>query len=269
MTTKKIFLDTNVIVAASIQAKSEELGKTIAHTHFRESSNLLSALRQYSSNKIGVTSKTVEGEAYRVIIKAIKSEFDKHVNYQNHNAEPLFDEFARICNICLNRTRQLFSFLVIEILDKSEVKKNLEKVNDMVTYVYTLNARYGTIEHRRILAKRKKDASTKFSWTAALHREVYMMFRDQVEREYVQIRKFMEKEPNGNNNDKQILAEAITVKSGLGNEMQFYIASHDTKFFSPLRLKGGSKSELITIEINNRFGITCDTPLEIIKILNS
>lgn len=263
----KIFLDTNVIIAASIQANSKEFGKPITHIHFQESSHLLSILRKEVSKKIGITSKTVEGETYNKIIRAVKSELDKQLDYQKQNIASLFEEFSKISNICLNRTRQILSFIIIENPDKSEIKKNLEKVDDMVSYLHRLSARYATSTNRMIQAKRRKETTSKSFWKAELHREVYKAFREEVERESIQILKFMEKEPNGNNNDKQILAEAVTIKNQLDNTNQFYIASNDTKFFSPLRLKGGRKSNLVTSEINNRFGITCDTPLEIRKII--
>ena len=267
-TTTKIFLDTNVIIAGSIQVKSEELGQPITHIHFQESIHLLTLLRKNLSKKIGITSQTVENETFNNLIKAVKNEFDKHINHQTTNLQAIFNEFAQISNVCLRKARQLLSSLIIETLNDSEVQANLVKVEDMAQHLQRLSGSYATPLNRKIRAKRQKDASSNASWSAEIHRAVYKAYRDQIERDAVQICEFVANEPNHNSQDKLILAEAITIKNQLDKETIFFIASNDTRFFSPIRIRGGNKSELVTSEIHNRFGITCDIPQEIRKFVS-
>ncbi len=260
----KVFLDTNIIVSASIQVNSQKFGKPVIHPFFQESMHLLSTIRKKPNKQFGISSKTVEGETYRVIIKAVKHEVDKQIIQQsNISIETLFDEFSRISNVCLNKTRQLLSFISIEPVDSSEVQKNLGLVEEMAKSLkITYEGKYINRINKEIAAKRRRDTTMKFQWKTELRREVYRMFREEIEREAIQICGFMSNEPHKNKNDKQILAEAITIKNTLDNS-QFYIASNDKKFFSPITLKGGFKSDLVTKEIYNRFGIICDTPKEI------
>lgn len=261
----KTFLDTNVIVSARIQVNSKKFGAPITHPFFQESMHLLAMLRKITPSP-SITSKTVEGETYATLIKAVKYEVDKHTNGQNIPKADLFNEFSRISNICLNRARQQLSFITIESVDKSEKKQNLGKIEDMVRALRAkYDGNYANPMNRDIAAKRRRDTTLKYQWKTEMRKEVYRMFREQVEREAIQICQFLANEPNNNINDKQILAEAITIKNSLVDNSQFYIVSNDKKFFAPIRLKGGAKSDLVTSEINNRFGIICDTPREIRK----
>ena len=63
-----------------------------------------------------------------------------------------------------------------------------------------------------------------------------------------------------------ILAEVIAFKKSLsGGDSCVLIASLDSGFFSPYYCYGG-KSDIVTEEIYNRFGIRCDHPREIFRM---
>ena len=197
---------------------------------FQESMHLLSTLRKHTSKKIAITSKTVEGETYYQIIKAVKTEFDKQTKSEKVDPKILFDEFSNISNVCQNNARKLLSSISIEPTDKSEVKQNLEKVEDMVKFLKKLyEGKYATRMNRTITAKRKRDKTLKFTWKTELRQEVYRLYREEVERDSMQICQFMSKEPNGNINDKRILAEAIAIKNSLEDDQDFFIASNDMR----------------------------------------
>ncbi len=123
--------------------------------------------------------------------------------------------------------------------------------------------------NRNIEAKRRTESIVNSKWKASLKAEAYRAHRLQVNREAVQVEKFMRKHPNLG--DSRILAEAIAIKRQIeanSGHVNFYIASCDTGFFSPHRVKGGTKSDVVTNEINSRFGIVCDFPTEIRKQVN-
>ena len=80
-------------------------------------------------------------------------------------------------------------------------------------------------------------------------------------RESKQLERFMRKYPN--TPDQMILAEVITFKKSLaGDNTYVLIASSDSGFFSPYYYYDG-KSNIVTEEIYNRFGIRCDHPMEV------
>ena len=128
-------------------------------------------------------------------------------------------------------------------------------------------SRYINRMNRNIEAKRRTEPITNSAWKGTLKAEAYRAHRLQVEREAVQVKKFMSKYPNPG--DSRILAEALAIKRQIeayGQHVNFYIASSDTGFFSPRRMKGGAKSDVVTNEISTRFGIICDFPAEIRKL---
>jgi len=193
---------------------------------------------------------------------------DQARQHSTLDIKTLLNEFSNISNICLNNARNLFSFISIEYPDKSDVKKNLIRVDKMVAYLKRqYEGKYVNRMNRFIAAKRRVDTTKKYHWKNELRNEVFRVFREEIERESIQICAFMAKEPNGNSCDKQILAEAITMKESFNENGSFYIASGDMRFFSPLMLKGGAKSDLVTSAIYNEFGIICNIPQKIRGLL--
>ena len=71
-------------------------------------------------------------------------------------------------------------------------------------------------------------------------------------------KKSEEKNQKKHDPDKLILAQAATYKKSVNSKYKIYIASNDTRFFSPY--KGDST---ITDAIRDKFGIICGNPKEI------
>lgn len=270
MTRNKVFIDSNVVVAASIRANVKSIGITVQHQFYDQSIHLFGVFRKNASKQIGITTKTVRGESFNILSKAVNGIiFDNHPDSFSKRRQ-LLNSATAIVNLCYSKMQGLFSTVIMESPDDHEVQTCMQDVNNMSDHVkLRYNTRYSTSVQKTIEAKRRTEKIMGSAWKFGLKKEVYRAHRLQVERESVQPERFMRKYPN--RGDSRILAEAIVIKRGYesdGDMVNFYIASCDVGFFSPLRLKGNAVSDLVTAEIHNRFGIICDFPKEIIKKLS-
>ena len=269
MTKTKILLDSSVIVSASIQANVASIGATVNHRFHEDSIHLFNIFRKRADEGIGITTKTVRDESFHTLPKAVKNSIQENLPAQKDKQKKLFDETTSIINLCDNKMRDLFSTLLLETPSNEIVQSCVTDVNDMSEYIKTCyKSRYINRMNRNIKAKHRK-SKTKPNWFKALKADVYYEQRLQVERETVQMKKFMSKYPNSG--DSKILAEAVAIKRQMesdGEDVDFYIASSDTGFFSPPRVMDGAKSDIVTNEIKTRFGIICDFPAEIRRLAN-
>lgn len=270
MTKTKILLDSSVIISASIQANVASIGVTVKHRLYEDSIHLFNIFRKRANEGIGITTKTVRDESFHALSKAVTNSIQENLPAQKDKRKKLFDETTSIINLCENQMRDLFSTLLLETPSNEIVQSCVTDVADMSEYIKTCyeSSSYIHPRNRNIEAKRRTPIENS-NWSGALKAEAYRAQRLQVEREAVQVEKFMSKYPNSG--DSKILAEALAIKRQIeadGQDVNFYIASSDTGFFSPHRVRGGAKSDFVTNQIKTRFGITCDFPEEIGKLAN-
>lgn len=266
---QKIIIDTNVIVSASVLVNVEELGLPVRHRFYNESSQLFSIFKKRPSEKIGIATPTVRSEAFLVLSKSVHDTFTSNLDIRDiRTREIFFNNAVAFVNLCEHKMRGLFSVLEQPNMSGYYFRINLEKVRAMSRYIKdTLWAqgyarRYQKDEE---VERRSKSIITEPAWKDDQKEEVITTHSEQVYRESKQLDKFMRKYPN--RNDQNILAEAITIQYYYPNH-QFYLASCDTGFFSPLRIQGGVKSDTVTREIASRFNIICDFPREIFSIVD-
>lgn len=263
----KVLIDTNVLVAASIQANISEINLTVKHPHYDESRKLFSVFQKNVAKQLGITTKTVRGESFKVITRAVNSIInDKKINDPKVKQDS-FKIGSKIVNLCDKKMKLLLNSLVIEQANENEVKIKYQKVKEMAEYIKTqYEGKYINKMNRNIEAKRRTERISNTKWNEALKEQVYWAHRKQVEQEKLQPKRFMSKYPN--EQDSRILSEAIAIKEKLEKQdvkINFYIASCDMGFFAPLRLRNGGISNMVTNEIRNRFNIVCDLPREIEK----
>ncbi len=84
-----------------------------------------------------------------------------------------------------------------------------------------------------------------------------------------QLRRLVKKSPSLN--DETILAEATCLRESYNrsNPTEMYLASADLLFAPMLNADGSVKSEVITVEIRQQFGVKCDWPHRISQHLES
>ena len=254
-----ILLDTNVFISASIyiQVKNSEI-KT-SHKFYDQSRKLLSLLKKHN-HVTGMTTKTVKGEAFAVFNKALGDVMNDNIS----DRKIFYDNKVAITNKCYTKIQEFFSDIDIENLDNGDVEralKDVKKMADELICIYKRN--YDTSLARNIAAKRRTQPIQGARWKWGLKAASYDAHMRQIEVERLQIEKFAFKHPN--TNDMRILAEAITIKDMM-NENHFLIASCDTGFFSPIRTKKKSISNIVTKKIYDTFNIDCDFPNQIITM---
>ena len=255
----KVVPDTNVVVAASIMENAGELG--IIKHHFYDQSIQLFSL--FKDNDIGVAMPKVRSECFMVLSKAVKAVFVPNNKLDMTLKEKFYDESVAIISSSEYKMRVLLSRLTAADLDKGKILDNLKGVIQMSRDLKDMyHTKYRSTDWRKQETKnRSKTVLTEPAWKQEQKKEVVHAHRSQVTREAKQLERFMKKYPN--KPDQMILAEVITFKKSLaGKNPYLLIASSDSGFFSPYYYYGG-KSNIVTEEIYNRFGIRCDHPREV------
>lgn len=262
----KILVDTNVIVAASINENVQELNAPVKHDFHDESIHLFGIFKRRLSERIGIITSTIESESFYTLNTAVNSIITKNVS-DIELKRKLFDHAVAIINLCEDKMRKLISVLLREPISETDFAKNLSLVDKMCEDVKsTWEQKYATRELREKESwERARPILNEPKWRGDMKQDVIRIHRQQVEREAVQLKRFVDGYPHLS--DRKILAEAISIAkyyckiSGI----TFFIASCDMGFFSPYRVKSGVHSDIVTKEIKKRFDISCDFPYKIIQ----
>lgn len=260
----KIIIDTNVIVAASILENYSALGIQIKHRFYEQSRQLFSIFAKKPHEKIGIAVPTVKAEAFLVLSQAVKQTFIEHLSgMQSIQQKKIFyNDAVALINSSDHKMRYLFSLLVHKTPNKRYYNSSFNKVKTMSIYLRDVwNQKYRKrYQKENQVKERAKPIINEPKWKDEQKEEVIVTHREQVAIESRQLEKFMRKYPNPG--DQNILAETLTIKGDYyhsGEDYKFYIASCDTGFFSPL-IWHDTLSNIVTSEIEDRFGITCNLP---------
>jgi len=183
-------------------------------------------------------------------------------NQDVHRRKIFYDNAVGFVNASEHRMQELLGLLIPKNPDKNLVKKNHELVKDMSLYLkdewqIKYRRRRKRIEESQ---QRSENIGTERYWGEEQKDEVFYTHISQVNIEARQLEKFMRKWPN--HNDEKILAETLTIREDyrrIEENYQFFIASCDTGFFSPMMIKG-ALSNIVTAEIKDRFNIICHVP---------
>ena len=251
--------DTNVVVAASIMENAKELG-VIKHVFYPDSIQLLSLFKK---SKIGFVMPKVRTECFAILSKAVKSTYTPKKNIDVTLKMEIYDELVAIVLSSEYKMREILSRLNTVKLNSKNVNQNLKNVRQMSIHLKSLyNNQYRSSKSRKKTID-KYGKSAKGTWRSGLKNAIHYARRTQIVREGKQLERFMKKYPNSA--DELILAEVITFKESIhANNLDIFIASSDVGFFVPLYICGG-KSDMVTNEIYQRFGIICDHPKEIFR----
>ena len=266
----KIVIDTNVIVAASILEKIREIDIQVKHHFYDQSRQLFSIFQKRPDKKIGIAVPTVRSEAFLVLSKAVRSSFTDSFLLDMESKEIFYDQLVALVNSCEHKMRHLFSLLIEINPTREKISKNSQAVKDMAVYLRDLwKHKYKFHDQKEKQSRiRAKPIKSEPKWLHDQKEEVLRAHREQISLEAKQLGRFMNKYPNSN--DQGILTETISIREHyaiIGEKYQFYIASCDTGFFSPV-IYHGAKSDLVTKEINDRFEIICDQPKVIFWLID-
>ena len=252
-----ILLDTNVFIAACIYIQVKDYKIKIRHKFYDQSIKLLSLIKKHD-HVTGMTTKTVKGETFAVFNKALENV----IHDNTFERKTLYDNRVAITNKCYKKIQEFFTYVDIKNLNDDDVKCALEDVKKMADELICLYKRnYEAPLTRNIAAKRRTHSIQGARWKWGLKVESYNAHMRQIELERLQMKKFALKHPNIN--DMRILSESIIIKK-IMDENNFLIASCDTGFFSPIRTRKGSISNIVTKKIYDTFNIDCDVPNQVI-----
>ena len=258
----KIFLDSNIIISASIIVNSISMNNQIKHECYQESKHLITELNKPSNREIGIISSTVVCEVRAKLHFVVKKLLQKSNNVQK-NTRISNEDYSLYYDYCDAKVNEIFERLIVEDIDDADRERHFFEINQAITQLQQMYDRnYSTPHKRNTLAKErvKQHGSIKSS---GIYHEVFQVEFEQVVDESRQIHDFITNEStNKNSMDKKILADTLVIKEKY-NESTFYIASNDKRFFAPLDLSSTRTSQLLTDTIQTKFNIICDTPQKI------
>lgn len=248
----KILVETSVVLAASIRVSFPEEGE-IRDEFYYPAIELFALIRKNLPYRLGITTQTIELEAYKTLSEAIANRIERDVPDKSKHYE--YNSIA--WNKCEESMRKLVNTLLREPCDEEA----LMELNNEVYHMYKgLEARAMTEgqlidqAHRDIMASSSKMRKTIFDAHCMLLRQ-----------ENVQLLRL--KRHHASPTDIKILAQAIYIKrryATSGTNEHVLLASTDSNNFVPAHSIYGL-SRTVTDEIERRYGIVCDWPFEIQK----
>jgi len=257
----KILIETSVLLAGSILAEIPDIGEPIKDEFYEASQRLFSLIRKNIADKLGVTTQTVEEEAFHELQDVVKRLVNKRAR-DIPDWSKLFPYYSSALNICGERMKKLRNCLLREALMEEEVEAN----------VFTIRALYYALENyvktdqqieEEVMMKYPTTTDADMRRAAALLRQELANVR---KRDNIQYRKLKDKHVDPN--DITILAEAMHIlsqyKAERGPEFKLYLASTDTNHFVPVRDPEG-ESGPVTRTILHKTGVTCAWPDDILR----
>ena len=253
-TNSKVFLDTCVLVSASVYGSYKDLGVELEHQFYAKTVPLFEIIRKYVNKRIGIITFTIELQAVGVIAKAIAGELEEKAEAVENTElrAKLFESHTVFFDQCLGHLHENLSILQREPVPEIEKERCYPEVSIMYSQ---LQDQAKQLDIDQII-----NANVAQHYQKTIRYEVY----GQYQKRYKQLLK-LKNEPV-EESDKRILCEAISLlklyQQSIPN-VRMYLASTDYHF-SPSDSEGE-----ITQQIEKRFQITCDWPDKIAKYLKS
>jgi hypothetical protein len=254
-TISKVFLDTSVLVSASVYGSYQDLGVKLEHEFYAKTVPLFDIIKKYVDKRVGIISFTIETQAIAVIASAVTSALEEKAEkiVDPESRAKLFESHTIFFDQCLAHLQDNLSILQREPVVQSEKSRYYSDV----TIMY--NDLRNTARNLDIDQIINGNVTPRYRGT--IRHEVY----EQYKKRYKQLLK-LQNEPV-EESDKTILCEAICLldyyRKTINPDVKMYLASTDYHF-SPCDSEGE-----ITEQIKKRFQIVCDWPDEIAGYLKS
>ena len=266
---KKIFIETSVLVAASNHVTLSP-GQEIEDKFYQESVELLALLKKHFQFRLGLTTKTVETEAKKVLMQAITSSLERNAPDKSQT----FEAKSFHWNRCAERLEEHVSYLRIEPTPKELIDPLEKEVRD--TYKQLMQLRKNDWQLKKEAREEvEREYVPKPSFYHTHHSEVqrskdetFNIKYEQKLRENMQLVRLCR--TPASRADRLILAEAVLIRRDYAQKepgTQLYLASCDFNNFSPYFHNELGLSDRVTREIQRKFGVTCDRPVELTKLL--
>jgi hypothetical protein len=245
----KILIDTCVLIAASTFYASDDLSIKLEHQFYKQADPLIRFIKENLSDRIGITTSTIERQSVPAFQNAIDLELEKTGIDRDND----FPNYSFIRNYCGEKLKKIVSYLVREPTDEEDVRANYGFVDKLYTEKADEAVKLGYLDPR--YKKQTEQAAGRFRSVAN------WIYRRQQKQDDFQLTNLLKKRVE--TSDKWILSEAIYL-SRLYNitdseQVVFFLASTD-HHFSPKRWPNGVISKQVTTAIKEKFDIFCDWP---------
>lgn len=254
-TISKVFLDTCVLVSASVYGSYQDLGIKLEHDFYTKTVPLFDTIKKHVDKRIGIITFTIETQAIAVIASAVTSTLEEKAEetLDSESRAKLFESHTVFFDQCLAHLQENLSFLQREPVIQSE---KLRYYSDVTIMYNDLRNTAKKLDINQII-----NANVTPRYRETIRHEVY----EQYKKRYKQLLK-LQNEPV-EESDKTILCEAICLldyyRKTINPDTKMYLSSTDYHF-SPCDSAGE-----ITEQIEKKFHIVCDWPEKIAGYLKS
>jgi len=254
-TISKVFLDTSVIVSASVYGSYQDLGVKLEHEFYTKTVSLFDIIKRHVDKRIGIITFTIETQAIAVIASAVTSALEEKAEktLDPESRAKLFESHTIFFDQCLAHLQENLSILQREPVVQSEKTRYYSEVTIMYD---NLQNTAKNLDINQII-----NANVTPRYRKTIRHEVY----EQCKKRYKQLLK-LQNEPV-EESDKTILCEAICLldhyRKTINPDIKMYLSSTDYHF-SPCDSEGE-----ITEQIKKKFHIVCDWPDKIARYLKS
>lgn len=251
-TVSKVFLDTCVLVSASVYGSYEDLGIKLEHQFYSITVPLFDIIKKYVTKRIGVITYTIETQAIGVIASAVAGALEEKaesIDTPELRAK-IFESHAIFFDQCFGHLQDNLSILQREPVSHDERDQCYQAVSVMYNDLRNIA--------KKLDIDQLIDGNVTAKYRETIRYEVYKQYQIR----YKQLLK-LKNEPV-EESDKSILCEAITllrIYQQTNPNIKMYLASTDYHF-SPSD-SGGEIAE----QIKKQFQITCDWPHKVAKYL--
>jgi hypothetical protein len=252
--TSKVFLDTCVLVSASVYGTYKDLNIQLEHQFYLKTVPLFEIIRRNTERRVGIITLTIETQAIAVIASAVSTELEDKAESITDPVlrDKLFETHTVFFDQCLAHLQENLSILQREPVSLAERDRYYPEVSRMYNSLQSI-AQNLDINHLI-------DANVTRRYRGIIRNEVFQQYK----KRYKQLLK-LKSEPV-EESDKRILCEAISILKVYQKtepKMKMYLASTDYHF-SPSNSEGE-----ITKKIKEYFQVACDWPDEVAKCLKS
>jgi hypothetical protein len=246
----RVFIETSVLVSASVYAASEKTPVKLKHLFFDECSDLFGLIRKHKLKRLGISTMVVQDEANGVLEKAIIRQLES----EKYPREKWFEVMSVLLSSCGDRMRELSGLLQWEPVDEKDAEDIYKRV--LATYL-DLRKEASLADPARVASLKTKLAP------GPLRKIASSIYKNQEVLENLQLLSLLRGFPS--EKDLRILADAIHLLrhyKGVGEPTQMFLASCDT-LLSPKRLRNGGYSNKVTKRIQHDYDLECAWPHQI------
>jgi len=256
---EKVIIDASVLIAASLNHTSRELGGKLIQDHFYKISNpLFNYFKKNIDKEIGIVTLDIENSARAKIISALIRKISQLTHVSRNQLSTHLNDYSETLMYITNSLLENMNLLTRVPVDETEISRLALKIHSFYENL--------KIKLRKKNPKRRIDKRAEEGFPGL--KGYFRQFAKEDEKENLVVYKKLLKKLNNNPpdiNDCRILAQAIYLSKR--REAFIFIASTDYHFSKVKLDADDALNTFIPDSIMREFDIKCDWPDNILKIL--